>query len=184
MRTYSKRPKLKPDEHPRPHVDVPMSVFGDPFFREKHERIGRWVHAWCFAVWKKDPTYRSFFERDDEQLVPYALEYGWLVKRRGTLFLTGPNKDRAWLVGLPKTWTTYAIEALGQGTVKIGKATDVAKRLDGLQVASPHELVLLGTLKGDHESAIHRSIHGHRVGGEWFALNDETRAALREWRLL
>lgn len=175
-RRITKRPVLDPTEHPRPHIDVPMSIFGDPFFSDKQERVGAWVHYWCHAVWKKNPSY---FWREDSETINLALRSGWLVRRRGKLYFTGPNKDRRWLLDQRTSWTTYAIEAANQYLVKIGKATNVERRLDNLQVASPHDLRLLGSVSGDHEKRLHRELQRHRVGGEWFSLNAETQAVLR-----
>lgn len=180
--TRPKRPTLKPDEHPRPQVMVPMSIFGDLFFSDNHERVGRWLHKWTFAVWKKDPAFHGFMD-DDAQETALALRHGWLVDSRGRLRLTGPNKDKRWLLGVRKEWWTYAIEAIDQSLVKVGHTIHVERRLDELQCASPHELRLLGSVRGDHERQLHYRMHEHRVSGEWFALNDKTLGILRDARL-
>lgn len=170
MRRNIKRPKLKPDEHPRPQVMVPMSIFGDPFFADNYERVGRWVHHWNHAVWKKDP--RAFMMNHDE--ICDALYHGWLRKVRNGYRYTGPSKDPRWLLDKRKIWQTYFVEAVGQGVVKIGKSTNVEKRIDSLQVSSAHELRVLRVVDGDVESLWHRRLAHKRVGGEWFHLDDET----------
>lgn len=180
----ARRPTLNPDEHPRPQVMVPMSIFGDPMFSSDYSRVGRWVHMWTHAVWKKDPTFRPFYEDRDEKTIELALICRWIVRQRGKTRLTGPFRDPKWLLDVPKKWTTYAIEAVGQGLVKVGHTIDVVRRLDELQVASPHELRLLGVIDGDYEKAIHREIRDHWQGGEWFALNDVTAAILKSRGLL
>ncbi len=174
----------KPDEHPCPHVDVPMSLLGDIMFMgpRGYETLGQFVHAWCAAVWKKDPTFHGFYWiRDSEErsnAEGLALRLKFLVERRGVIYLTGPNKDPKWLVGLPKRWTTYAIEAIGQDRVKIGKATDVVKRLETLQIGCPTELLITHTHVGDIEADIHKVIRSKWIGGEWFSLDPEVRAVI------
>jgi hypothetical protein len=156
---------------------VPMSIFGDPFFSSDYERVGRWVHHWNHAVWKKNPRCTFLVDEDEREL---ALQLGWLVRDRIGLRYTGPAKDKRWLLSKRRTWQTYFVEAVGQGLVKIGKSTDVEKRIDGLQVASAFELRVLAVIDGDHERAWHRRFHVCRTGGEWFHLTDELRAAIAE----
>ncbi len=167
----ARRPIMKADEHPRPQVMVPMSMFGALFFANNNERAGRWIHLWTFAVWKKDPKYYELDATETEM----ALYDGWLVKdRRGHLRLTGPARDKRWLLDSKKTWWTYAIEAVDQHTVKVGHSIDVPRRLEELQVASPHQLRLLGSVKGDCEKALHRLLRSEWRGGEWFTLSERT----------
>ncbi len=66
----------------------------------------------------------------------------------------------------------YAIAALGQGLVKLGKAGNVARRLAGLQTASPVPLTLLKVFDGyaDEELELHERFAAHRHHGEWFEL--------------
>lgn len=175
-RKLTKRPKLDPTEHPRPQVMVPMSIFGDPFFRNSYERVGRWVHHWTFCVWKKDP--RGGARMVDDNEVDEALFLGWLIRDREGLRMTGPSKDREWLLDKKRTWSTYFVEAIGQGLIKIGKSTDVEKRIDSLQVASAHELRVICVIDGDHEQHWHRRFNANRAGGEWFHFTDELRAAI------
>lgn len=169
----AKRPTMNADEHPRPQVMVPMSIFGCPFFSSDHARVGHWVHIWTFAVWKKDPTWVPF----DGVECALALEFGWLVKDKKTRSgyrLTGPTRDKRWLLDAKKTWWTYAIEAIDQQTVKVGHSIDVPRRLEELQVASPHQLRLLGSIKGDCEKTLHGLLRSEWRGGEWFFLSEKT----------
>jgi hypothetical protein len=69
----------------------------------------------------------------------------------------------------------------GRGHVKIGHAKySVQSRLAGLQTGSALKLTLLGQIEGgpDVEKALHVQLSKHRVSGEWFHLNEETRAAM------
>lgn len=173
-RKIIKRPRLDPSEHPRPQVMVPMSIFGDMFFAQNYERVGRWVHHWNHAVWKKDP--RAFLMLDEE--IELALLSKWIVKDRKGYRYTGPSKDPRWLLDKKRSWSTYFVEAVGQNLIKIGKSTDVEKRIDSLQVASAHELRVICVLEGDHERAWHSRFSENRSGGEWFHFTDELRAAI------
>jgi hypothetical protein len=57
--------------------------------------------------------------------------------------------------------------------IKIGKATNAAKRLAQLQTGYPAELRIWALVPGDHEAAYHRAFKEHRVKGEWFRLAPE-----------
>lgn len=57
---------------------------------------------------------------------------------------------------------------VGHGFVKIGKAVDVWKRLDQLQVGNPYKLELVEWLLGDVERIFHVELADLRVRGEWF----------------
>lgn len=59
--------------------------------------------------------------------------------------------------------------------IKIGKSTNVAKRIDGLQTGSPAQLELIGTIEcvnvqqaGSLEKLLHRVFACYRTRGEWF----------------
>lgn len=172
------------DEHPRPHIDVPMSVFGD-FFNRDYALVGELIHHWCHCVWKKDPRVlgdgRVYKPEDLETLK--ALGY-IVVDEDGCLRHTGPRKDPNWLLDQIKSWSTYAIEAIDHGLVKVGKALDPYKRLETLQIGSPHPLRLIGVVAKDIEDRVHKKLWSHWTAGEWFHFNDETRAILAEEGLL
>lgn len=166
----SRRPQA--DEHPRPQVTVPLTIFGDPFFVGNAARVGRFVHYWCAAVWKKDP---SFFFPEVEEDLHDGTRYGWVIHESGRPpRLTGPRRDPGWLLDARRSWFTYAIRTVGADLVKIGRTTDVERRLEELQCASPHALTLVGCIEGDHEARIHRDLQNHHVGGEWFRLTPST----------
>jgi len=179
--------KQNADEHPRPHIDVPMSALGVAPFVGNDRLLGFFVRTWCFAVWKKSPKF--IFEGELEAIQPGAVEFaiscGFLKKTRKGLFLTGPLKQANWLVDLPQTWWTYAIQTAASSMVKIGRSQDPLHRLSELQIASAESLFLLGAIEKDIEAKLHtlRLRCGTRRV-PWFALNDEVRAALKAWKVV
>lgn len=172
------RYNTKPDEHPRPHIDIPFSVVGSiPFSQDERgfALLGRFVQLWCQAVWKKDPTFNS---RDwPPEVVELFIDSGYITRRRGKLFHTGPNQDKNWLLDTTKKFSTYAVVA-ESGCGKVGKALDILKRIETLQIGSAERLNLTHTSPSDIERAVHTALRGHWMHGEWFILNDESRAIL------
>lgn len=65
--------------------------------------------------------------------------------------------------------------------VKIGKASDVVKRISSLQTANPSEIEVIAILtEGDGhklERELHKRFARHRFRGEWFNFNGD----LAEW---
>jgi hypothetical protein len=59
-------------------------------------------------------------------------------------------------------------------TVKIGNATNPAKRIRQLKTGNPNSISMLGVMEGTHEDEFR--IHGlfveYRIDGEWFVLSD------------
>lgn len=68
---------------------------------------------------------------------------------------------------------TYAIEQVGTGYMKIGRAANIEQRLYDLQVASPVPLRLIAFSLNDIEGELHAKLAQHKANGEWFHLNDE-----------
>ena len=68
---------------------------------------------------------------------------------------------------------TYIVEAIGTGTVKIGKAVDINKRLSGLQTGSPVELRVAASINEDIESDLHHKHAKARIRGEWFEITPD-----------
>ena len=76
----------------------------------------------------------------------------------------------------------YFIQADENGPIKIGFTTDEPrKRLAQLQIGNPHELKLLGAIKGS--TAIERQFHADlaewRLQGEWFSPHETVLAAVK-----
>jgi DNA-binding transcriptional ArsR family regulator len=75
--------------------------------------------------------------------------------------------------------SVYFIRELVSGHVKIGWTSGRPQsRLRTLQVAHPHDLVLLGYIPGDKatERALHEKYAHLRLRGEWFRYDDDLRA--------
>ena len=58
-------------------------------------------------------------------------------------------------------------------TIKIGKASDIAKRLSQIQTGYPDKLRAWALVSGDHEARYHRMFARYRLHGEWFQLSGE-----------
>lgn len=71
---------------------------------------------------------------------------------------------------IPITGWIYFVEFHHGGPVKIGYASNMDKRLAGLQVSCPYELNVLHAAPGGHECerAIHLYLEKFSVRGEWF----------------
>lgn len=64
----------------------------------------------------------------------------------------------------------YFIQASDSGYIKIGWSTDVAARVESLQMGFPEKLQLLLAFKGTRamEKQLHEKFVSYRVRGEWF----------------
>jgi hypothetical protein len=64
----------------------------------------------------------------------------------------------------------YFIQAGTDGPIKIGRTTNIRRRLTGIQTGSAQRLVVLGTMPGDEaaERALHSRFGFLRTVGEWF----------------
>lgn len=63
---------------------------------------------------------------------------------------------------------TYLVLHPGTGLIKIGRTTDIRKRLAALQCGAGQPLAVLGVIPGDVERELHIRFAGLRVHGEWF----------------
>lgn len=74
----------------------------------------------------------------------------------------------------------YFIRAGRTASVKIGYGKNPYKRLDDMQVGSPHPLYLIGYCPGDRsdEFAWHKRWQRLHVRGEWFKLAQDLRDAI------
>ena len=77
----------------------------------------------------------------------------------------------------------YCVEGV-PGWVKIGKAKNIAKRMRDLQIGSPVPLRLVAVLSQNtaDESKLHHRWRHLRSSGEWFRLDNELAAFVREAR--
>ena len=69
----------------------------------------------------------------------------------------------------------YFVTAGVGGAIKIGWSQDVARRMEELQTANPHKLVLLAKLRGPmaDEARLHDLFRRHQIQSEWFAHTQE-----------
>lgn len=76
----------------------------------------------------------------------------------------------------PARLVTYAIEAVGASVVKVGRTSDITRRIAALQTGHHTQLVLFGIVDGDREESLHANLDalGKRVRGEWFQFDAET----------
>lgn len=68
----------------------------------------------------------------------------------------------------------YFILCSATGSIKIGRADNVQKRLSTLQISSPAALRLLGSVRAHltFENFLHSLFAAHRIRGEWFSPAD------------
>lgn len=86
------------------------------------------------------------------------------------------NKAKRWEVQGKRM--TYAIEAVGTGLIKIGRARDIRERMWKLQHTCPVELRTIASTPDDIERRLHIELDQHRAFAEWFHLNDAVRAVI------
>lgn len=89
--------------------------------------------------------------------------------REGMVELTLQQKQRLYVLS-NCLMTVYFIAAVDAGKVKIGKTTNIQKRMASLTTMSPVELTLLHTVQYDArlEKRIHVHLKKYRAHGEWF----------------
>ena len=82
--------------------------------------------------------------------------------------------------GSPHPSGSFVYAVIGGGLVKIGRATDVAARVEQIRAMSPVEVWCYASAPGDYaeESSLHRRFDAWRHHGEWFDLPPDQFAAL------
>jgi hypothetical protein len=73
----------------------------------------------------------------------------------------------------------YAI--LAGEFIKIGRTSNLPKRLSQIQNGNPHFLEVIAAWRGDakEERRLHQKLSAHRASGEWFADSSEVRKAIK-----
>jgi hypothetical protein len=123
----------------------------------------------------------------DETIVPVAWDLvpGWLRQHGAPLprikewreTLCGGDALPMWLKlrraakeKATRQRRVYFIRAGANGPIKIGSANNVARRMNGLQTASPYPLRLLASIVGstEDEFGLHKRFAADRLHGEWF----------------
>lgn len=64
---------------------------------------------------------------------------------------------------------TYVLKA--GDYFKIGKSSNVDKRLYDIQVSNPFKVIKVIVIDGDYESELHGLYHGKNIRGEWYELS-------------
>lgn len=74
----------------------------------------------------------------------------------------------------------YFVQALS-GLIKIGRTSDLKKRVESLATMSPVPISLVGYIEdiGDAERRLHEELARHRTHGEWFKPHREVVAAIQ-----
>jgi hypothetical protein len=100
------------------------------------------------------------------EYIPERLVQYWLAVKKNPYVPPPKTKD-----DLPKGELVYFITGAPR-FVKIGYTTDLAKRIQALQIGCPLEIELLGFARGDRglEYDYHHKFRAWRCSGEWFKL--------------
>lgn len=136
-----------------------------------------------------DASLRSYWTDQVEALMPYSEPpETWSVR---------PPRERPqrdWLA-LEFTATLYSRpSARAQDVVyfidcgpytKIGTTCDIRTRISGFEGHNPFPLSLWGLIPGDVklERQLHRDLADRRFRKEWFLLDEQTKAEIRDWLL-
>jgi hypothetical protein len=104
---------------------------------------------------------------------------------RGNIASCGGDAHRAISVQARRwKWSgkasTYLIEAVGTGLVKIGSARNIKERLLKLQYPCPVELKVIASCEDDVERRLHAELDAYRAHGEWFRACPEVIGAALE----
>jgi hypothetical protein len=144
---------------------------GDRWMRQEAS-VGYVVRSWCDAAKRNDPYTSTALRHFVDQFIGVEafdrmVERGYIVDGDRPRW-TGPDRDRRWL-RTGERWSTYVVRRGGDGgPVKIGRSSNITKRLAQLQSASAEPVALLHTIAGDVEAELHEKLSRHRVRGEWF----------------
>lgn len=83
---------------------------------------------------------------------------------------------------LPCESSTYVVRGKKTNLIKIGRSSNLGKRLVDLQTGSPDELEYIAVIPGGElERIIHQRVLQFRKHGEWFEYNDDVRKILLEY---
>lgn len=80
-------------------------------------------------------------------------------------------------------WPKVYFIGAKEGPVKIGRAVNVAKRLNAIQTGNPEKLMILASaIEGDiiNEKSLHEKYAGSRIRGEWFRRTPNIQQAI-DW---
>lgn len=123
---------------------------------------------------------RGVYDSDDDNVLatigsqnlskPYIRE---MVNER-LAELKVQNKQQVAVKPMKRKARIVYLICAANGLVKIGKTSDIVRRLNTLNTMSPIDLELLGVVASDCaseiEGALHTKFSDKRIKGEWFAL--------------
>jgi hypothetical protein len=117
---------------------------------------------------------RNFIEAQEAAMSPNARKAESRLKQRDLIRAGIDPRQRGTVV--------YFIQSEHGGSVKIGRADDLAKRLVGLQTSRPDKLVVLAAAPGtvQQERDLHQRFAALREKGEWFSPSQELMDFVRE----
>lgn len=100
-----------------------------------------------------------------------AVEGGMVTKEKHKLVKYNFFGEKG-IKALNTITNVYVLQCEFGGAVKIGKADDVASRINTIQKCCPYKLVLLYCFKdvqGKFEFLLHKRFNQYRLHGEWFS---------------
>lgn len=152
------------------------------------EKEGHKEKSVCFAIWKTQDKIIQF--KTDSRfwsiLKNEILKYSWPTgdirwneywkkkheeeKAKELEKIENKKRRQTEAYRLRYPGFIYFIQGESGGSVKIGYATDIEKRIKTLQTGFPETLVILKTYPGDtsDEAGIHEEFKEFRLRGEWF----------------
>jgi hypothetical protein len=134
--------------------------------------VGYVIKSWGECVDRCDPA-QITADNDCTDRLTFPGVWDGLVRERYIIASdkprwTGPKREEHWLCASDtKTYVIVRGDVPG-GPVKIGKSSNVEKRLGQLQSASSEPLRLLHVLDFDCEGSMHGRLKKYRLRGEWF----------------
>jgi hypothetical protein len=109
----------------------------------------------------------KFLDAQEASMAPAARQKESRLRRRDLI--------RAGLNPNARSTVIYFIQSEHGGSIKIGRADDLAKRVVGLQTSRPDKLVVLAAVQGtvEQEKQLHARFAYCREKGEWFSPTTE-----------
>jgi hypothetical protein len=143
----------------------------------KVERYDNWIEL---QGDEKFPDYR-FIARFKSYLAATTFEvFGNKASGYNRSCLMASDDEFEEPIEIPATsHSVYLIWAEGTSYYKIGKSTDIKKRLNALQTSCPHPIKLIHTIRcinssmTEVEAALHLRYYTSRLRGEWFELDQD-----------
>lgn len=115
------------------------------------------IRKWSWPT--GDPRWKEFHKKKDEE--QKAIELDKIEKKRR-------DQEQSYKKRYPGF--IYFIQGESGGSVKIGYASDITKRIKTLQTGFPETLIIVKSFPGniDDEGNIHQEFKDFRIRGEWF----------------